>query len=133
MLTEEQAIALGKRAMAAGWKWQPGAVDMHGCRCVAVDASGPRGVPVNPEHDIWFFRDDIPDFRDPATLGILLAQVREVWKGPGIFTVDHFARNGSGSWGVYSYQFLVRSTPRRKYPTEAEALVAALEAMNADA
>jgi hypothetical protein len=48
---------------------------MCGCRCVKVDAEGPRGHSDDTLADQWFFPDDIPDFRDPATLGILRAQV----------------------------------------------------------
>ena len=71
--------ALARRAIACkGWRWMPG---MHDCwgRCAVRDAAG--GVrwvnPYNPadqhEPDHW------PDLTDPATLGCLLALVREAW------------------------------------------------------
>lgn len=63
MMTEEQAIKLGRRAVAAGWRVWPGALSMSGTRCTLTP------IPLRPR------ADDIPDFRDPATLGILRAQV----------------------------------------------------------
>ena len=58
----------------------------------------------------WNSAIDVPDLRDPATVGCLLAMVREAWGDPTLCT-----RFADGVWnGGYS--------------TEAEALVAALEA-----
>ena len=66
----------------------------------------------------------VPDLTDPATLGCLLALVREAWGDePGI----HARRRGVGIWAVYADPWLKRK-PLGRGGTEAEALVAALEA-----
>jgi hypothetical protein len=85
--------------------------------------------------------DDIPDFSDPATVGCLLALVREKWG-----TTAHLVRfdtnvdDGEGGtkpacWWALAVGLASRPlaiwTPHERYiaaPTEAAALVAALEA-----
>lgn len=62
-MTEEQATELGRRAVAAGWRVWPGQLSLAGARCTVTP------IPLSPRPD------DTPDFRDPATLGILRAQV----------------------------------------------------------
>ena len=65
----------------------------------------------------------VPDFNDPATLGWLLAAVREVWSS----LVDcRWADNGDDSWGWQVHR--CNEPCGRWCRTEAEALVAALEA-----
>lgn len=63
--------------------------------------------------------DALPDLTDPATLGCLLALVREAWGDPAAHVVP------DGDWHVYG------DMPETEYgigDSEAEALVAALEA-----
>jgi hypothetical protein len=65
-MTEEQ-IALARRAVACrGFRWLPGMLTTEGMR-VVVRCFGDDNEP----------DDDIPDLTDPATLGCLLALVRE--------------------------------------------------------
>ena len=71
-----------------------------------------------PEGDDVDFTDPVvPDLADPATLGCLLALVREAWGNPKISVVYHadipcwLANNGCKGYGA----------------SEAEALVSALE------
>lgn len=116
-MTEEQ-IALARRAVACkGWRWMPGMATY-----TPVPYTSPHlGRIVSGEGDIFhLWRDEtIPRLRDPATLGCLLALVRETW---GICEVRTGIRwcvvvrpAGGGRRSIYG-------------ATEAEALVAALEA-----
>ena len=74
----------------------------------------------------------IPDLDDPATLGCLLALVRAAWKDEGCAPVVASYTFESGyRWRVvgghhHGSGFMAMS--KKHYQTEAEALVAALEA-----
>tara|TARA_R110000868_G_scaffold295647_1_gene555975 strand:+ start:1501 stop:1776 length:276 start_codon:yes stop_codon:yes gene_type:complete len=75
---------------------------------------------------------DLPDLTDPATLGCLLALVREAFedKGVGAICQDVGIMNGSKMWSLIGEagEFGGYWTKQAYYSTEAEALVAALEA-----
>jgi len=117
MQPEQEQIA--SRAVACrGWRWSPG-----------MRAVGRRTLPT-----AWFRVEEVvssltgewanalPDLTDPATLGCLLALVREAW--------------GQDDMGASRYKegWCVEFTPQEGQhhafygATEAEALVAALEA-----
>ena len=106
-MTEAQ-IALARRAVACkGWRWMPGMKLTAGLRL--SESLVPFTFPV-----------DLPDFSDPATLGCLLALVREAWDDHRLTLFYHYSYS---DWRLY--------TPRGAFvqsPNEAEALVAALEA-----
>ncbi len=120
-MSEEQ-IALARRAVACkGFRWMPGMLTTEGMRVVV------RCFNDDNEPD-----DDIPDLTDPATLGCLLALVREAWGAPRalvrlssngksfhVFDVDSVTMGGN--WAAFLCGDLIPQT-------EAEALVAALEA-----
>ena len=131
-MTDEQ-IALARRAVACkGWRWMPGMATY-----TPVPYTSPHlGRILSGENDILhLWRDEtIPRLRDPATLGCLLALVREAWGDPEylwsgyaevrrdsvmLFLVLRFDHDASG--------FLVERWVSSG-TTEAEALVAALEA-----
>lgn len=113
---DEQMIALGRRAVACkGWRWLPGA---HWILPGTILNGRYRGILLDS--------DVVPDLTDPATLGCLLALVREAWNDPTVrtsYVTAHYPhrwvalRSGLLGWKAKAYG-----------NTEAEALVAALEA-----
>ena len=158
-MTEEQ-IALAKRAVACkGWRWMPGmnalgrldqdgaTLRIHSVRRTSV------GFELNGGAFDWRERTDgrwlclrggdvigspcevLPDLTDPATLGCLLALVREAWGDPSIIaepsrSMWEISRSdgcglrttgvwGGGGRGRGSFVWTA---------TESQALVAALEA-----
>jgi hypothetical protein len=117
---------LSKRAVACkGWRWMPG-MSVDGMVVVDADESGLEVVRKGTVQD-WPLEYAYPDLTDPATLGCLLALVREAYG-------DRFAKvQGSERIGRHVWRCLARSrADKRTYmlngDTEAEALVAALEA-----
>ena len=108
---------LGRRAVACKhWRWMPGMVTLG------------------------LVGEDVPDLSSPATLGCLLALVREAWtQEPNVnhwvsYAVPIF--DGLETWrvgclidGSKMFALINRATMQLvEAPTEAEALVAALEA-----
>ena len=140
-MSEEQ-IALAKRAVACkGWRWMEGmgVVDGDGLknRVTRVEpldmyGDGVEVVPWEMVHRLvadsccsqWREHGILPNLTDPATLGCLLALVREHHKEPRLAVVP----TGKG-WSVS--RVWLRSPHDRVagvHTLEAEALVAALEA-----
>lgn len=125
-MTDEQAKALGEQAEAAGFEWKPGCLARYSghawYRTTEADSLGfpAKTRPPNPRQ-AW------PDFRDPATLGCLLALVREAAEDAGA-SVWNDRRTGTWSWmaGGCHHGVWIPSDADG-YSTEAEALVAALE------
>jgi hypothetical protein len=108
MSTELESLA--RRAVACkGWRWMPGMADCWGGRVREGDGLDRAAA--------------LPDFRDPATLGCLLALVREAYRQPRIVAVPM----SNDKWGV-AIPSVLRTTDRFRSDTEAEALVKALEA-----
>ena len=107
-MTDEQ-IALGRRVVACkGFRWMGGMKVVDGFR--VVESVVPMMFPV-----------DTPDLTDPATLGCLLALVREAWGPDHILETRQFRTFGEVEVYVDEGRCFV-------HPTLAEALVAALEA-----
>ena len=69
----------------------------------------------------------LPDLTDPATLGCLLHLVREAWGEPGAY-VHHDRPERREPGRPWELWFGDGSNVVGVFPTEAEALVAALEA-----
>ena len=112
-MTDEEAIALGKRVVACkGFRPMRGMLDMQ---CRTWDSSL-----------LWRWHNevDVPDFRDAATLGCLLALVREAWGDLGMFVRPRGSKMRP-DWAVFTG---ANSDIVCAALSEAEALVAALEA-----
>lgn len=71
-----------------------------------------------------------PDFTDPATLGCLLALVREAWDDERLSTVCSPGIDMRGQWAVWFSGHIPEKARllNKRFGTEAEALLAALEA-----
>lgn len=138
----EQLESLGKRAVACKhWRWMDG-MTVHGLPTYRVVSNNCDGHTYRTDgYDSDSLRDCVPDLSDPATLGCLLALVREAWPDEWHeFMVPIF--DGFSHWRVGCLQLeRLPGAPRVIVPvnqetmkplvwayTEAEALVAALEA-----
>lgn len=120
---------LASRAVACKhWRWLPGMwiVDEVGGRGVVLEVvrQGDQDYVKfqNPAHTrqgqvpaVWC----VPDLADPATLGCLLALVKAAW---GVGDVYLYPGSGQGDWWCSAGGHDFHAA------TEAEALVAALEA-----
>lgn len=121
--------ALTRRAVACrGWRWMQGmliADNGAGVRFLWEDDRYLHGMAAEAS-GLWMRmnkdRERLPDLTDPATLGCLLALVREAWSQPSATTLAHHGR-----WYVV-HADVDASSWLAAWPTEAEALIAALEA-----
>jgi len=71
-----------------------------------------------------------PDFTDAATVGCLLAAVREAWQDHGLTTVGRYQHAGR-RWTLatgHRHGSTLRAVAAVEHDTEADALIAALEA-----
>lgn len=147
-MTEEQ-IALARRAVACkGWRWMPGMLSDEG-RVVEINVHGllvgyTTGIILKSGLQGWPRAWEasaslrLPDLTDPATLGCLLALVREAYGDSSLYVrLSDTTRQSDGvrAWEVLGWLDPSRSPDGRGgswrgwgYASEAEALVAALEA-----
>jgi hypothetical protein len=124
-MTPKEAAALARRAIACPrWRWMPGMVTTYGQRIARVDADDYTVAYTRGGHLQTVEPDALPDLTDAATLGCLLALVREAWREPTLSVAW-----AGGGW--YVVQRIRRSVDALRWidtATEAETLVAALEA-----
>lgn len=122
-------IDLARRAVACkGWRWMPGMGVRRWSnydvlwRTQRVSNLAERGT-------FWLSEGWLPDLSDPATLGCLTALVREAWRDPCLVAIYCEAAHPGQSEG-WAVQRADNRMPvaGEDYATEAEALVAALEA-----
>ena len=117
---------LARRAVACPhWRWVPGMLLNANERLVGIDPEGiPYGHSHTAGHRVWLGEGSLPDLTDPATIGCLLALVREAW-GPTFHLIPQ------GGWLVQGARLPGGGTINLGIcaTTEAEALVAALEVL----
>lgn len=125
----EDMIALARRAVACkGWRWREGMRTTCGVRVNEGGNDYLIGHRQGATRDGGGWIDDdsagyLPDLTDPATLGCLLALVREAWGDP-LLNVLYLPTEER--WGVERWYDGVRRNGA--CTSEAESLVAALEA-----
>ncbi len=122
-------IDLARRAVACkGWRWMAGMgvrrwsnydVRWHMNR---VSTLAERGT-------FWLSEGWLPDLTDPATLGCLLALVRQAWSDPRLVAIycEPAHPGQSEGWAVQTADNRL-PVAGEDHETEAAALVAALEA-----
>lgn len=119
----DNMIELAKRAVACkGWHWRCGMLISDGAWFSRV------GSGYNWKNDAEL----LPDLTDPATLGCLLAMVRVAYSDPWFYVrpSDTYRPDGALGWECFGYRLGRDGGSWRGsgYASEAEALVAALEA-----
>lgn len=151
-----ELVALGRRAVACkAWRWVAGMLMMpdgfpkeRWLLCWVESGRGNAGAYQTSGGKWWGIAESeadldlsewIPDLSDTATIGCLLALVREAWGDPHA-SVGYCDGYDSVEWAVTSPRVVIRREIDSTGPkgwmiamigdgdTEAEALVAALEA-----
>ena len=127
----ENLEQLGQRAIACKrWRWMPGMLSNKDLRVTRCDDDGyVVGYYKNMSYIAECVPGTLPDLTDPATLGCLLALVREAWGPEATVSV-----NISGFWAVGGARIQKGKSAGHTInlgiwkSIEVEALVAALEA-----
>ena len=126
----EDIEQLARRVIACKrWGWMPGMLSKNGLRIVRRDFDGyVVGYYENMSYIAECVPGTLPDLTDPATLGCLLALVREAWGPEASVSV-----NISSFWAVGGARIQKGKSAGHTINlgiwklTEVEALVAALE------
>ncbi len=114
---------LGQRAIACKhWQWKIGMSTSSNQRVIRVDSDGyVLGYQSYINYLTQVTQDTIPDLSDPATLGCLLAVVRDAHRDPRMFVEAYSFL--TDKWRCMGVSF----SSEWVGPTEAEALIVALE------
>jgi hypothetical protein len=139
-------LDLARRAVACKhWRWLPGMLAIHpnwrGYRVSHVGLTGMHGACryASPMGGVSYAgaalplplsSDVLPDLTDPATLGCLLALVRESCKVPDLYVapVEYIGPGPAPAWRAWVVEGPDLHVHATSGKTEAAALVAALEA-----
>jgi len=123
-VTDEQQ-ELARRAVACkAWRWLPGVLTQFGRIYERPNGEVVLSGRAWRMGDIPTVSDLLPDLTDPATLGCLLALVREAWGDEGAHAVPVVSTNDRWAVDVDA----VCPIAGHQHPTETHALVRALEA-----
>jgi hypothetical protein len=129
-MTPALTAAAERLITVPGFRWMPGMVDTDGYRFVDVS----EGI-IEIDGSLFQYSRGhysaavaaLPDLTDPATLGCVLAMVREAYGDPGIGAVQSQSLvEGEPTWWL-----LMTGTQLFDAATEAECLVNALAAAGA--
>ena len=138
---------LARRAVACkGWRWAPGMLSRcstdtrravyrwlvgpdtrhYGLVCIVQDK---HGQPCRNVATLQPGPDDLPDLTDQATLGCLLALVREAWGTPDLYVapVEYVGPGPAPAWRAWAVEGPDLHVYTTSGKNEAAALVAALE------
>jgi len=126
----EEIEQLARRAIACKrWRWMPGMLSAKGLRVTRRDSDGyVVGYYADISYSAECVPGTLPDLSDPATLGCLLALVREAWGNEASVSL-----NISSFWAVGGAKIQKGKSAGHTINlgiwklTELEALVAALE------
>jgi hypothetical protein len=128
---ESDKIELAERLMSSGrWQWMPGMRTISGRRLAVVFGESRTAAVLcdlrdDANSDTEELQGELPDLTDPATLGCLLALVREAWGDSEM----HMTLGAKGwVWLTGESRVYDVVMPINAGATEAEALVAAMEA-----
>ena len=132
---ENDKVEISQRLVACKhFRWMPGMRTLGDWRVINVDSDGVEVVTDLSEVVLFHSGDlpsipsSLPDLTDPATLGCLLALVREAWDDNTASTAATRELDKTTGWIMDCWN---PQSPLNKigpFNTEAEALVAALEA-----
>jgi hypothetical protein len=131
-MTNTMSEKLARRAVACpGWRWMPGMLGLSAkaglWRVEQADLTALFGAGAGPAsiHEVGAW---LPDLTDPATLGCLLALVREAWGDSAMSVTAGYTKDRKVEWEVeHPHPDSLPEALWTYFDTEAEALVAALE------